>query len=75
MNLRTIRLAKLLCLAGMVAITLYAFGRLYLSGERADLSILLLNVVLFAAMAVALIYLSKKEKDIDEEGGGGMFRD
>ena len=40
--------------------------------QRADLSILILNVVFFAAIAGLLIYLSKKEKDLEEEE---MFRD
>ena len=39
--------------------------------QRADLSILLLNVVLFAAIAGVLIYLSKKERDLEKQ----MFRD
>jgi hypothetical protein len=39
--------------------------------QRADIYILVTNVVLFAAFAGLLIYLSKKEKDIEEE----LFRD
>jgi hypothetical protein len=40
--------------------------------QRADASILLLNVVLFTAVAGVLIYLFKKERDLQQEG---MFRD
>jgi phosphate starvation-inducible membrane PsiE len=69
---KTIRLAKALCIAALAAIAIYAFTRLYVMSQRADLSILLLNVVVFAVIAGVLIYLSKKEKDLEEEE---MFRD
>lgn len=72
MQRKTLRLAKALCIAGLAAIALYAFTRLYVMSQRADLSILLLNVVLFAAIAGVLIYLSKKERDLEKEE---MFRD
>jgi hypothetical protein len=64
---KTLRLAKALCIASLAAIALYAFTRLYVMSQRADLSILLLNVVLFAAIAGVLIYLSKKERDLEQE--------
>jgi hypothetical protein len=69
---KTLRLAKSLCIAGLAAIAIYAFTRLYVMSQRADLSILLLNVVLFTAIASVLIYLAKKERDLDQEE---MFRD
>ena len=72
MERKTLRLAKALCIAALAAIAIYAFTRLYVMSHRADLSILLLNVVVFAAIAGVLIYLSKKEKDLEEEE---MFRD
>ena len=71
-NKRTLRVAKALCIAGLGVITAYAFTRLYVMGQRADMSILILNVVAFAGIAGVLIYISKKERDIEEEG---MFRD
>ncbi|MGI0037373.1 MAG: hypothetical protein ACRD99_03345 [Nitrososphaera sp.] len=39
--------------------------------QRADLSILLLNVVLFVAIAGLLVYLSKKERDLEQDGRFG----
>ena len=51
---------------------MYAFARLYVFSQRADLSILVLNVVLFAAIAGFLIFLSKRERDMEEEE---LFRD
>lgn len=56
----------------MVSITAYAFTRLYVFSERADLSILVLNVVLFAAIAGVLVYVSRKEKEFEEDE---TFRD
>ena len=72
MKKKTLRLAKALCIAALAAIAIYAFARLYVMSQRADLSILILNVVFFAAIAGLLIYLSKKEKDLEEEE---TFRD
>lgn len=72
MERKALRLAKALCIAALAGIAIYAFTRLYVMSQRADLSILVLNVVLFGAIAGVLIYLSKKEKDLEEEE---MFRD
>ncbi len=72
MNKRILRIARVLCIVGLVAITGYAFTRLYIMAQRADISILLLNVVAFAGIAGLLIYISKKERDYGE---GEMFRD
>jgi hypothetical protein len=63
----TLRLAKAACVAALGAITLYAFVRLYVMSQRADASILLMNVVLFTAVAGVLVYLFKKERDLDQE--------
>jgi hypothetical protein len=71
-NKRILRIARVLCIVGLVAITGYAFTRLYIMAQRADISILLLNVVAFAGIAGLLIYISKKERDYEE---GEMFRD
>jgi hypothetical protein len=72
MNRKTIRIAKILCIVALVSIATYAFTRLYVFSQRADLSILLVNVFLFAAIAGVLIYISKKERDLET---GEMFRD
>lgn len=66
MNKGTLRIAKVLCIIGLVAITGYAFTRLYVMAQRADISILLLNVFAFAGIAGVLIYISKKERDYGE---------
>jgi hypothetical protein len=72
LNARTIGLARAFCIAALVAITIYAFTRLYLFSQRVDTSILILNVVLFAAIAGVLVYLSRKERELEERE---MFRD
>jgi hypothetical protein len=56
----------------MAASAGYAFVRLFLLGQRADISILLVNVVLFTAIAGVLIYVLKKERDLQQEK---LFRD
>jgi len=66
-NRRTIRYAIFGCIAALAAAVAYAIVRLYVLSQRIDASILFTNVVLFAAIAGVLIYLTKKEKDIDEE--------
>jgi fluoride ion exporter CrcB/FEX len=60
------------CIIALVCATLYAIVRLYIFSQRVDWSILLVNVVGFAAIAGVLIYLTKKEKDLEEED---LFRD
>ena len=69
---RTITLARISCIVALIAITAYAFTRLYVFSQRADISVLVINVGLFAAVAGVLIYLSWKEKEIE---AGEMFRD
>jgi hypothetical protein len=56
----------------LVAATIYAIVRLYVISQRVDSSILLVNVIGFAAIAGILIYLTKKDKDLEEEE---LFRD
>jgi hypothetical protein len=56
----------------LVAATIYAIVRLYVLSQRVDSSILLVNVIGFAAIAGILIYLTKKDKDLEEEE---LFRD
>jgi hypothetical protein len=65
-NKQTLRYAIAGCVAVMAAVVVYAFVRLYVLGERADISILVLNVGVFAGVAVVLIYLTKKQRDIEE---------
>jgi hypothetical protein len=69
---RTIRYGIAGCIIALVAATIYAMVRLYVFSQRVDASILLVNVVGFAAIAGVLIYLTKKEKDLEEEE---FFRD
>jgi hypothetical protein len=69
---RTIRYGIAGCIIALVAATMYAMVRLYVFSQRVDSSILLVNVIGFAAIAGVLIYLTKKEKDLEEEE---FFRD
>lgn len=72
MNRRTIRYGIACCIIGLAAAVMYAIVRLYILWHRFDLSILLVNVIGFAAIAAVLIYLTKKDKDLEEEE---LFRD
>jgi hypothetical protein len=69
---RTIRYGLAACIVALAAAIVYAIVRLYVLGQRVDLSILLINVIGFAAVAGFLIYLTKKDKDVEEEE---LFRD
>lgn len=71
-NKRTIRYSIVGCLATLVASILYAIIKLYILGQRSDPSILFVNVILFTVIAGILIYLTKKERDTDEEE---LFKD
>ena len=68
----TIRYGIAGCIVALAAAVIYAIVRLYILSQRVDSSILLVNVVVFAAIAVVLIYLTKKDKDLEEEK---LFRD
>jgi hypothetical protein len=72
MNRRTIRYGIACCIIALAAAIMYAIVRLYILWHRFDLSILLVNVIGFAAIAAVLIYLTKKDKDLEEEE---LFRD
>lgn len=72
MNRRTIRYGIACCIIALAAAVMYAIVRLYILWHRFDLSILLVNVIGFAAIAAVLIYLTKKDKDLEEEE---LFRD
>lgn len=67
MNRRTIRYGIACCIVALAVAVMYAIVRLYVLWHRVDLSILLVNVIAFAAIAAVLIYLTKKDKDLEEE--------
>ena len=72
MNRRTIRYGIAGCIVALAAAVIYAMVRLYVFSQRVDSSILLVNVIGFAVIAGVLIYLTKKDKDLEEEA---LFRD
>lgn len=72
MNKRTIRYSIVGCIAALVASIVYAIVKLYVLAQRADASILFVNVILFTIIAGILIYLTKKEQDLGEEE---LFKD
>jgi fluoride ion exporter CrcB/FEX len=69
---RTLQYGVAVCIIALVAATIYAIVRLYVFSQRVDWSILLVNVIGFAAISCVLIYLTKKDKDLEEEE---LFRD
>jgi hypothetical protein len=56
----------------MAGAILYAFVRLYGLNQRVDVDIIIVNVVVFTACAGALLYLSWKERGMEQEE---LFRD
>ena len=68
----TIRLGMIACMAAMVAAIVYAFVRLYVLNTRVDLSIFAVNIVVFSISAGVFVYLSWKQRQIEEEE---LFRD
>ena len=72
MKRRTLHYGIAGCIIALVAATMYAIVRLYVFSQRVDSSILLVNVIGFAAISCVLIYLTKKDKDLEEEE---LFRD
>jgi hypothetical protein len=71
-NRRTIRYAISGCIVALVAAIVYAVVRLFVLAQRVDASILVVNVIVFAGVAGLLIYLTKKDRDLEEEE---LFRD
>jgi hypothetical protein len=69
---RTLQYGVAGCIIALVAATIYAIVRLYVFSQRVDSSILLVNVIGFAVISCVLIYLTKKDKDLEEEE---LFRD
>jgi maltodextrin utilization protein YvdJ len=72
MNRRTIRYAMAGCIVALAAAVIYAMVRLFVLAQRVDASILVVNVIVFAGVAGFLIYLTKKDRDLQEEE---LFRD
>jgi hypothetical protein len=72
MNRRTIRYGIIGCIVALAAAVVYAIVRLFVLAQRVDASILVVNIILFAGIAGVLIYLTKKDRDIEEEE---LFRD
>jgi hypothetical protein len=69
---RTLQYGVAGCIIALVAATIYVIVRLYVFSQRVDSSILLVNVIGFAVISCVLIYLTKKDKDLEEEE---LFRD
>lgn len=72
MRRRTIRYAMVGCIAALTLAVIYAIIRLYILSQRVDASVLVVNVLLFMGITGVLIYLAKKQRDIEEEE---LFRD
>lgn len=71
MKRRTIQYGIAGCIFALAAAVIYAIVRLYVLSQRVDWSILVVNVIAFAAIGGVLIYLRKKDNDLKEE----LFRD
>lgn len=66
-NIQTIRYAMAGCIVALAAAVVYAMVRLFVIAQRVDTSIIVINVVVFAGIAGFMIYLAKKERDIEEK--------
>ena len=71
-NAQRIRYAMAGCIVALAAAVAYAMIRLFVMSQRVDASIFVINVVVFAGIAGFMIYLAKKERDIEEKE---FFRD
>jgi hypothetical protein len=72
MNRRTTRYAMACCIVALSAAVIYAMVKLFVLAQRVDASILFVNVIAFVGIAGFLMYLAKKDKDLEEEE---LFRD
>jgi membrane protein YdbS with pleckstrin-like domain len=72
MNSGTIHYGIAGCILALAVAVIYAIVKLYVLSQRVDWSILIVNVIAFAAISGVLIYLTKKDKDLKEEE---FFRD
>jgi hypothetical protein len=67
MNKGPIQYGIIACMCSLVTIIIYAIVRLYVLSQRMDSVILLTNVILFTAIACILMYLMKKNQDLEQE--------
>jgi hypothetical protein len=72
MNKNTIHYGIVGCIAALAISVTYAVVRLYVLSQRVDLSILVVNVIVFGTISAFLLYLMKKEDDLKD---GEFFRD
>jgi hypothetical protein len=72
MNRRTIHYAMVGCIVALSAAVVYAMIKLFVMWQRVDASILVINVVAFAGLSGFMIYLAKKDRDLQEKD---LFRD
>jgi membrane protein DedA with SNARE-associated domain len=54
------------CLLLLVILILYSVVKLYILFQRADMSIIISNVIVFAIVAAAILFLLKKRSDIED---------
>ena len=54
------------CLSVLVGCILYSVVKLYIFFQRIDTSIIILNVIVFAVVAAAILLLLKERSDIEE---------
>ena len=67
MSRRIIHYAMAGCVVALAAAVIYAVVRLFVLSQRVDASIFAINVVVFAGIAGFMIYLTKKERDLEEK--------
>lgn len=67
MDRRTIHYAMAGCIMALAAAVVYAMVRLFVLSQRVDASIFVINVAVFAGIAGFMIYLTKKERDLEEK--------
>jgi hypothetical protein len=66
-NIQTIRYAMAGCMVALAAAVVYAMVRLFVMVQRVETFIIVINVVVFSGIAGFMIYLAKKERDIEEK--------
>lgn len=71
-KLQQVRYGIYACMAAMVGAVVYAFVRLYGLDQRVGIDILTVNVAVFTSSAAIMVYLSWKERDMEQDE---MFRD
>ncbi len=72
MDRGTIRYPIGVCVATLAAAVIYAIVKLFFLAQRVDASILVVNVIAFAVIAGFLMYLMKKDRDLEKEE---LFKD